>query len=78
MSGTVRFSVIMGVYNPAGRRLFEAVESIVRQTAADWELLLLDDGLGGGLPASDPPGPPDGRADPPHTGRGKPGAGPRP
>lgn len=44
MSGTVRFSVIMGVYNPAGRRLFEAVESIVRQTAADWELLLLDDG----------------------------------
>jgi len=44
VSGTVRFSVIMGVYNPAGRRLFEAVESIVRQTAADWELLLLDDG----------------------------------
>ena len=44
MSGTVRISIIMGVYNPARRRFFEAVESIVRQRFADWELLLYDDG----------------------------------
>lgn len=45
MNDSVSISVIMGVYNPASyRRFFEAVESILRQSRTDWELLLYDDG----------------------------------
>lgn len=45
MNDTVSISVIMGVYNPAShRRFFEAVESILRQSRPDWEMLLYDDG----------------------------------
>ena len=38
-------SVIMGVYNAGdGRRLEQAVRSILAQTLQDWELILCDDG----------------------------------
>lgn len=38
-------SVIMGVYNPSKQKRFlQSVESIVRQTVSDWELILYDDG----------------------------------
>lgn len=38
-----RVSVIMPAYN-AGRFLEEAIRSVMAQTVADWELLVLDDG----------------------------------
>ena len=38
-----RVSVIMGIYNCAST-LAEAIESIVAQTYADWELVMCDDG----------------------------------
>lgn len=38
-------SVIMGVYNAGdGRRLEQAVQSILAQTLQDWELIICDDG----------------------------------
>ncbi|MGI5894069.1 MAG: glycosyltransferase [Candidatus Merdivicinus sp.] len=37
-------SIIMGVYNPEKRRLFQAVHSIMRQSFDNWEMLLYDDG----------------------------------
>lgn len=42
-SDTPRVSVIMGVYN-CGKTLESAVESILRQTYTNWELILCDDG----------------------------------
>lgn len=43
--GHIRVSVIMGVYDPiCPKQLFRSVQSIVRQTLQEWELLLLDDG----------------------------------
>lgn len=39
----VRLTIAMPVFN-GGARLAMAVESIVRQTFADWELLIIDDG----------------------------------
>ncbi len=38
-----KISVLMGIYNCAGT-LGEAIESILRQTEPDWELILCDDG----------------------------------
>ena len=40
---TPRVSVIMGIYN-CGGTLAEAVESIIRQTYTNWELVMCDDG----------------------------------
>lgn len=43
--GEVGVSVIMGVYNPiSAERLCQAVDSILRQTIREWELILCDDG----------------------------------
>ena len=39
-----RVTVLMGVYNPPAGMLTEAVESLLRQTLADFELLIVDDG----------------------------------
>ena len=45
MNESINISIIMGVYNPSShRRFFAAVESILRQSRTDWELLLYDDG----------------------------------
>lgn len=45
MDDSVNISVIMGVHNPRShKRFFEAVESILRQSRPDWELLIYDDG----------------------------------
>lgn len=45
MRNKITVSVIMGVFNPADKnRLFEAVDSIIRQSFHDWELILYDDG----------------------------------
>lgn len=41
---TPKVSVIMGVYNPRGEYLLQAVKSVINQTFTDWELLLYDDG----------------------------------
>ena len=42
-AGTPKVSVIMGIYN-CEQTLWEAVDSIRRQTYANWELILWDDG----------------------------------
>ena len=39
----MRISVIMGIYNCADT-LAEAIESIIKQTYTDWELIMCDDG----------------------------------
>lgn len=38
-----KISVIMGIYNCADT-LPEAIESILRQSITDWELIMCDDG----------------------------------
>lgn len=38
------FSVIMPVYNAGYDALYRAVDSVVRQTFEDWELIIVDDG----------------------------------
>lgn len=43
--GHIKVSVIMGVYGPiCQKQFFRSVQSIVRQTLQEWELLLFDDG----------------------------------
>lgn len=44
MKQKIKVSVIMGVYNPQQERLLEAVQSIIKQSLPDWELILYDDG----------------------------------
>lgn len=45
MKKAVKISIVMGVYNPADeKRFFEAVESIIRQSFSEWELIICDDG----------------------------------
>lgn len=45
MPKDIKVSVIMGVYNPASEEhLWQAVDSIRRQTLKAWELILCDDG----------------------------------
>lgn len=40
-----KVSIVMGVYNPSDlRRFMAAVNSVIRQSMTDWELLLYDDG----------------------------------
>ncbi|MCL2864672.1 MAG: glycosyltransferase [Lachnospiraceae bacterium] len=39
-----KVSVIMGVYNPQMQRLIAAVDSLIRQSFIDWELIIWDDG----------------------------------
>lgn len=39
-----KISIIMGAFNPDRDRLLASVQSIVRQSFGDWELLLYDDG----------------------------------
>lgn len=41
----IRVSIVMAVYNAANRAVLDAaIESIVNQTIAEWELLICDDG----------------------------------
>ncbi|MCE9605533.1 MAG: glycosyltransferase [Planctomycetia bacterium] len=44
------FSVVMSVFNQE-KLVSEAIDSVLRQTFADWELLLIDDGSSDGTPA---------------------------
>ncbi|MBC8544965.1 glycosyltransferase [Bianquea renquensis] len=45
MKNKIQISVIMGVFNPADKnRFFGAIDSIIRQSFQDWELILYDDG----------------------------------
>ncbi len=45
MGNPVKVSVLMGVYNPRSiKRLQQAIDSVLRQSLPDWELLLYDDG----------------------------------
>ena len=39
-----KISVLLCVYNPDKKQLYEAVKSIVGQTYTDWEMILYDDG----------------------------------
>lgn len=39
-----KISVLLCVYNPDREQLYRAVESIVRQTCTDWEMIVYDDG----------------------------------
>ena len=51
VANTPIVSVIMGVYNAGdGRRLEQAVQSILAQTLQDWELIICDDGSTDGTP----------------------------
>ena len=40
-----KISVIMPIYNTKEEYLREAIESILNQTFADWELIAIDNGL---------------------------------
>ncbi len=45
MKSEVKISVIMGVFNPAKKKLFyRAVKSIIKQNFKYWELIIYDDG----------------------------------
>lgn len=44
MKNKVEISIIMGTFNPEKARLYRAMDSILRQTFKNWELLLYDDG----------------------------------
>lgn len=46
MGRRVKISVIMGVCDPEKELLEKAVESVIRQTMQEWELLICDDGSG--------------------------------
>ena len=43
MQGKSKVSILMGIYNCADT-LSDAIDSIIKQTYANWELILCDDG----------------------------------